>query len=210
MSEYPFPFFDEEGKVNCQICGKSYLVIVPRHLATHDVVYSEYKLRFPGAPLSSEEFDGRSKFGKEKQIFVKDTLAEIEDEVYVDEEPEIEEEINLEQILVKESDSKSQDICNSSKDKILDHLRSFFMNIRKDHMIRIFSPDGRLLFESISDFADPVLKIDIEFPKTFWHNEGAYINPNRKGTLEMYGWKIIEINSVAPTFKQISKAISSS
>ena len=40
MSEYPFPFFNEEGKVNCQICGKSYLVIVPRHLALHNIVYS--------------------------------------------------------------------------------------------------------------------------------------------------------------------------
>lgn len=206
MSEYSYPFFNEEGKVLCQVCGKPYLVIAPKHLATHGIVYSEYKLRFPDAPLSCEEFDGLSKYGREKQIFVDETLSEMGEEVEVLEDPKIEEELDIEEIFIKDH-IESSDIFHTAKNKILDHLRSFFTNIRKDYMIQIVAPDGRTLFETISDFADPILKIDVEFPKCFWHNEDAHIKPNRKITLEEYGWKIIEINSKAPTFDQIKKEV---
>ena len=56
MSEYPYPFFDEKGKVICQVCGKAYLVISPPHLKTHNLIYSDYTTRFPDAPLSNKEF----------------------------------------------------------------------------------------------------------------------------------------------------------
>ena len=46
--EYSYPLFDENGKVNCQICGKPFMVISPRHLSgKHKIQYGEYKLRFP-------------------------------------------------------------------------------------------------------------------------------------------------------------------
>ena len=138
MSEYSYPFFNEKGKVLCQVCGKPYLVIAPKHLATHGIVYSEYKLRFPDAPLSCEEFDGRSKYGRDKQIFVDETLAKLEDEIEVLEEPEIEEEIDIEEILIKDC-IQSTDVFSVAKNKFLEHLRSFFTNIRKDYMIQIFS-----------------------------------------------------------------------
>ena len=204
--EYSYPFFSEEGKVLCQVCGKPYLVIAPKHLATHGIVYSEYKLRFPDAPLSCEEFDGLSKYGREKQIFVDETLAEMGEEIEVSEDPEVEEELDIEEIFTKEY-TRSGDMFNVAKNKILDHLRSFFTNIRKDYMIQIFTPDKRLLFETISDFSDPVLKVNVEFPKCFWHNRDAYVKPNRTVTLEQDGWKIIEINSNNPTYEQIKKAI---
>ena len=102
---------------------------------------------------------------------------------------------------------ESEDICVTSKNKILDHLRSFFTNIRKDYMIQIFASGDNLLFETITDFADPVLQINIEFPNCFWHNQDTYIKPNREVTLSQYGWKVIEIKSKAPTFDQIRKII---
>jgi uncharacterized Zn finger protein (UPF0148 family) len=33
MAELLYPLFDEKGKVVCQICGKSFLVISPTHLS---------------------------------------------------------------------------------------------------------------------------------------------------------------------------------
>lgn len=216
MNEYSYPFFNEDGKVNCQLCGKPFLVIAPKHLATHKIVYSEYKLRFPNAPLSCEEFEGRSKHGKEKQIFVKQSLEEIKkedeeikEEIEVLEDPSIEEEINIEKALTRDI-SDTGDICDRSKNKILDVLRSFYTNIRKDYMIQIYSIDGHLIFESISDFSDPVLKVNIEFTNCFWHNKDSYIKPNRNVTLRQYGWQVIEIKSKSPTFEQIKKAIESS
>jgi hypothetical protein len=212
MSEYSYPFFSEEGKVNCQLCGKPFLVIAPKHLATHGVIYSEYKLRFPNAPLSCEEFEKQSKYGKEKKIFVEETLDKIEEdfeEVEVLEDPSIDEEIDLEKAFTDEV-SDTGDICDKSKNKILDYLRSFYTNVRKDYMIQIFDLEKNLLFETISDFSDPVLKVNIEFPKTFWHNRDAYIKPSRKVTLQQYGWKVIEINSNSPTYEQIKTAIESS
>ncbi len=210
MSEYPYPLFSEDGKVNCQLCGKPFLVIAPKHLETHGVTYSEYKLRFPDVPLSCEEFYTRSSYGKEKQIFVKETLDAFEEEVEVLEEPEIDDEIDIEEVLTKDKPNKPEDFCDISKDKVLDHLRCFFTNIRKDYMIQIFSPSEMLLFETISDFADPVLKINVEFPNCFWHNLDTHIKPNREITLQTNGWKVIKIKSKAPTFDQIKDALESS
>ena len=62
--EYPHPLFSEDKKVVCQICGKPFQVISPKHLAQHNLRYAEYKLRFPDAPLSNSEFAASSKYGK--------------------------------------------------------------------------------------------------------------------------------------------------
>jgi len=211
MSEYNYEFFNEEGKVVCQMCGKAFLIISPRHLGTHNITHSEYKLRFPNAPLSCEEFNAMGKYGKEKQIFVKDELKKL-DESEVDKDipdhdvnPTIDEEIDFKQLL---ETVKSKDICDTSKDNILDYLRAFFTNIKKDYMIQEFPIDNsRMLFEFISDFADPVLKINIEFPNTFWHNRMIYDDPARDAKLEEYGWKIFKIKSKAPSIEDIKKVI---
>jgi len=207
MSEYQYPYTNIEGKIICQICGKPFLVISPKHLANHKVTYSEYKIRFPEAPLSSKEFAAKGKYGKEKHLFVKEALDEMEEtDVYeIKSEPDIEDEIDFKKQL--DINPNSSDICNISKDKILDHLRSFFTNIKKDYMIQIFSIDGRMIYETISDFADPVLRVNVEFPKTFWHNRASYDDPNRISNLQEFGWKVITIDSIAPSFKDISKAV---
>jgi hypothetical protein len=210
MSEYEHPFFDEKGRVICQLCGKPFLVISPRHLSSnHSIKYAEYKLRFPDAPLSSEEFNASSKYGKEKQVFVKEELEKIDElpedmgeEIEVV-EPEIEEEIDFSKML---NEKKSNDICCNSKDQVLDLLRAYFTNVKKDYMIRQ-EVAGRIVFEFITDFCDPVLKIVIQFPKTFWHNKEAYIDPNKNLKLEQHGWKIVEITANPPRIQDISSAL---
>ena len=217
MSEYSYPMFNEQGKVVCQICGKPYLVISPRHLGTHKIKYDEYKLRFPNAPLSSEEFNASSKYGKEKTIFVEEELSKFEEEealpdekveeIIVNEDPDIDEEIDL-NMLLKE-DEKDNDIMSVNKNKILDHLRVYFTNIEKDYLIDQYGIDSRLKFQFITDFCDPVLKMVIQFPKTFWHNQELAIDPNKNLKLEQYGWKVIEFDSVSPSLKEISSVLES-
>ena len=219
MSEYPYDFVDENNKIICQMCGNSYLIISPRHLKKHNVTHAEYQLRFPVAPLSSKQFSALGKYGKEKHLFVEEELKKFEDNPEVEDfngddpdipehdvEPTIEEDINFEKII-EEMPPKSSDICNINKDKILDHLKGIFTNIKKDYMIQVFSVDNRLIFESISDFADPILKVDIEFPNTFWHNRMPYVDPTRDHKLSQYGWKVIKIKSKAPSYNDIIKAI---
>jgi len=220
MSEYSYPIFNEQGKVICQICGKPYLVISPRHLGTHNVKYAEYKLRFPDAPLSSAEFNASSKYGKEKTIFVKEEMSKFEDdnklpneeveEIIVNEEPEIEDEIDLNVLLEKEKEeTKEKDVMARGKNRILDYLRAYFTNIEKDYMIDQCGMDGMLKFQFITDFCDPIAKIVIQFPKAFWHNSEMAIDPNKNIKLRQYGWKVIEFKSAGPSLKEIGKHIES-
>jgi very-short-patch-repair endonuclease len=198
MIEYPYPYFDEKRKIICQICGKSFLVISPRHLDKHNIKYDEYKKRFPDAPLSTQEFKARGKYGKTK-LFEDDELGP--EQVVYEKEPDVEE-LNIESLI---KDYKAMTPMEAMKARILDHLRLYFTNIRKDYSILQYGIDNRLKFEFITDFCDPVLKVVIQFPNTFWHNEEAGIDLNKNLKLSQYGWKVIEIPSTSPSFKMINK-----
>lgn len=204
MSNYPYPLFDEKGKIVCQICGKSYLVVNPRHLAGHNITFKEYRERFPEAPLSSSEHKARGTYGKNKDLFIHN-----EDEIIVDEEISIEEEFDDVEAFRKAEEVTIQlDPMSKMKRKILEHLKTHFSNIQMDYLIQQFGSDNILKFEFISDFCDPVLKIVIQFPNTFWHNHDLIIDLNKTVKLEQYGWKVIKIKSKNPSYDDLDKAIS--
>lgn len=198
MSEYPYPLFDEKGKVICQICGKPFLVISPRHLQKHKVKYADYTNRFPKAPLSNQEFVARGKYGKNKDLFIHPDNEIPEEEIH---EPEIEELDDVERFIKQET--KSRDPIKSMKLKLRDHLRLYFSNVQMDYLISQFGTDKNLKFEFITDYCDPVLRVVIQFPDTFWHNEDICIDLNKKLKLEQYGWKVFTIPSNNPSFSQI-------
>lgn len=202
MSEYPYPSFDEKGKVICQACGKSFLVISPKHLKKHNITYEDYTKRFPQAPLSSQEFIARGKYGKNKDLFVPNEIGE---EQLVDEEanPDIED-LEVEKLI---KSSKPSTPMEAMKLKILDHLRMYFANVKMDYFIRQFGTDNNLKFEFITDYCDPILKVVIQFPETFWHNQEAAIDPNKNVKLEKYGWKIIEIPTNNPSYELIRQYV---
>jgi very-short-patch-repair endonuclease len=81
--------------------------------------------------------------------------------------------------------------------------------MQRDYMIQIVNIMGRLQFETISDFADPVLKINVEFPNVFWHNMGRYNDPLRDVRLEENGWKVINIKSKNPSLTNIEDSLKS-
>jgi len=87
-------------------------------------------------------------------------------------------------------------------------LRSYFTNVRQDYMIEEFGPmSGRLKYQFITDFADPVLRIVIQFPNTFWHNRDTHIDLLKKEKLEEDGWKVLFVKGKAPNRKDIQKVV---
>ena len=74
-------------------------------------------------------------------------------------------------------------------------------------MISEFGLDKRLKFEFITDYCDPILKVVIQFPDTFWHNMEAGIDLNKNLKLSQCGWKVIEIPTNNPSFKLIDKYV---
>lgn len=194
---YPYPFKDEKGKIICQICGKSFLLISPTHLKKHNIKFDDYKKRFPDAPVANEEFADRGKFGKVKNLF---SESEDVEPIIEDNEPEIEE-LKIETFI---QNSTPVNPMEAMKMRILDQLKLYFNNVRKDYLIRQFGVDQRLKFEFITDFCDPILKIVIQFPDTFWHNKEALIDINKNYKLSKYGWKIIEIPGKSPDYDTIN------
>ena len=211
--EYSHPFFDEDGKVICQICGKSFMVISPKHLSgKHDIKYGEYKLRYPEAPLSNSEFNARSKYGKVKGVFDNDEvdieeMDEIDDAFDGIDDPDIHKEMEIDISKLTETIRQFKDPMQEKKSKILDHLRTFFSNVQQDFTVQLVDGGGRLNEEYITDFADPVLKVNIEFPDTFWHNQG-HIDLMRDEKMKSYGWKVIHVHGMNPTPKKITEIVS--
>lgn len=209
MSEYPYPLYDEKGKVACQICGKSFLTISPQHLKMHNLSFADYFKRYPNAPKSGQEFAARSKYGKVKTIFKdqedKEPQSIIGEDIFVDEEPEIDE-LPIQREV--ERLAKKANPMQSAKDRIRQHLMLYFTNIEQDYLVREFGVnDGQLKFEFITDFADPVLKVAFFFPDTFWHNRDYLIDLNKNLKLTERGWKVLEIKGKAPSIDDLDESL---
>ena len=207
--ELQFSEFDDDGKVVCQICGKAFQVISPRHLALHKIQYSDYTKRYPDAPLSCEQFVIKSKYGKNSTLFVNDKDIDesiMDEEIIVDEEPELEE-LELENALKKVID-EVRDPVQVQKMRVLDHLKLHFANVEKDYSIRQLSPiSKKQIFDFITDFCDPILKIVIQFPNTFWHNNDRSIDPLKNNKLEQYKWKVLVVKTKNPSINDIDNVI---
>lgn len=208
---YPHPYYEEKtGKVNCQICGKPFSIISPRHLKKHNVTHSEYKLKFPDAPLANEEFAVKSLYGRNKDMFVTNKHDEPDNYTLTDDSIIGEEEIvDKEVITVKviKTDTKPLDPVASMKKRIFNHLSMYLNNIRQNYFIEEKTLGGMTKFRYVSDFADPVLKINVEFPDAFWHNQDAFVDPLREEKLKSGGWKVIKIKGTAPSLEKIEKCL---
>jgi hypothetical protein len=216
MSEYPYPEFDQEGKVVCQLCGKSLNIISPSHLRKHDVNLQQYQEKFKDIHVTSEKFRVVSRFCHSPALApTPKPLNEIMEEITVDQT--ITQQEDLTKIIEKASEEttkvnilppsklKSKNPMQEMKMRILLMLKQYFLNIHQDYEVQIFTGSGHLQHEFITDFADPNQKIVINFPKTFWHNKNPDPAANKK--LSEYGWKVIEIYSIAPGNKEIAEVL---
>jgi len=203
--ELPYPKFDQKGKIICQFCGKTFMILTPSHLKTHKLKYGEYNLKFPGAPMTSEEFKALSMYSNPSK-FSKEDVEILGDETIIEEDiPVIDDDFELPKSLITKIYQTPMD---AKRGEIFDFLVQYFPNLKIDYVIEVFNIQQVLVYSTISDFSDPMLKVNIEFPKTFWHNmEYGSEDPNRTRKLLEYGWKVISIDSNSPSITGIEKHI---
>lgn len=210
MSEIPegfnHPKFNQKGKVICQVCGKDYMILTPSHLKTHGLKYSEYSEKFPGAPITNEEFKALSKYSKKPSKYSEEDHEIFGKETVIDEYiPVIDDEFEMPKEQVTKDFATPME---AKRHEIFTFLNDYLPNLKMDYLIEIFDIQQNLIFSTISDFSDPLMKINVEFPDTFWHNYDACHNdPNRDRKLEEHGWKVLTVNGPAPPIKAIEKAI---
>ena len=203
-SEFKYPKFNQKGKVLCQICGKDYMILTPSHLKTHDLSYSEYKDKFPGAPLTNEEFKALSMYSKPNK-YTQEDIDILGSEIVIDDVPVIDDEFELPKNQIAKEFSTPME---AKKYEIFTFLANFFPDIKMYYLIEIFDIQHNLIFSAVSDFADPFLQVNIQFPETFWHNQDANgEDPNRTHKLAANGWKTITVKSNSPSIKAIEKSI---
>lgn len=213
-----YPDYDENGKVVCKICGKSFITITGRHLKKHDVTMANYRLRYPDAPVTNETFKVKMRnkhkttFQKEEEIDVRDIITDegINDKIIdvdINELDEIkntntlnldeEEEMSFRPQLVKSTDPFS------AKKKLYNNLLMMFPNLQYNYKLRKDNIQGISEYEFITDFCDPVLRVVFFFPKTFWGNKDLVQRANKHELLKNDGWRVVEVNSNAPTIDDI-------
>jgi len=196
--------FNQKGKVVCQECGKAFMILTPSHLKTHDLKYSEYKEKYPNAPITTEEFKALSKYSRPNK-YTDEDMKILGEEVVIDDVPVIDDEFEIPKNQVARSFDTPME---AKKYEIFRFLVDFLPDLKMDHLIEIFDMNQTLVFSAISDYSDPFLQINIQFPDTFWHNrDKVNEDPNRDQKLENYGWKTINIKSNSPSIKSIEKHI---
>lgn len=228
-------YVDEQEKVICQVCGKSYWTITPQHLRFHNVTMNEYKIKFPDAPIVSKisiqksSVTHKARFSKLK-IFINSEKPKV-DEVITDNDIDlnsisIQEELienkkneivelellkkGLKDINDPELFDKELDPYNTTpkqKLELLRNLKLIYPNLKNNYSIEKLTPSGHLEYKFITDMADPSAKTVIDFPNTFWRNIDVPPNPMKYDILKRDGWKVIIVKEVGPNMKVMRKYI---
>jgi len=106
---------------------------------------------------------------------------------------------------VEESKLLDPEGLNSKKSTFL-FLKTIYPTVVADFNIQKFFQGKHLQYQYITDIADPINKIDFEFPDTYWHNEGP-IDLMRDTKLRANGWKIVTVKGMNPTSEKIRNAL---
>ena len=199
--------FDEKGKVICQECGKSFGTITVSHLKMHDISMKQYIEKFPDFPLRGLPFIARENKSNNIQLF-KEIIRENDEIDKIRAKPlkEISPEIHEDEItdVIKEKVSKKHN-NKIGKDGVFYNLKKSYPNLQLNYVIRKKRHDGILVYQFITDMADPIKKIDFEFPDTFWHNIETMQDSKRDKKLKEDGWRILKFKGVKPNMKAIEK-----
>lgn len=206
--------YDEKGKAICQICGEAFNFIAsPHFLKKHNMTTAEYRKQYPDSPIASHSFKAKQKKHSKANLFIPKEEVEIEKEFYLDnKDPLVKKHKKFTKRIktpkcdiIKEYPNKNNSI-HQDKIKILNLLLQFFQDVQDSYYIMKYSLSGFLDYTLITDICIPSMKIDIEFPETFWHNQDR---PKvvRDLTLKQDGWKIIDILGKNPSLEEIENII---
>jgi hypothetical protein len=213
--------------VKCQLCEfESKYCIGPAHLTSkHGITVNEYKKKFPNskmmtdshkANLSSKQRNRSGKVDINEDIIESD-LIDLESSPKLDTPPPKIEELNLfskidelkkDSIKTSKYFEDPMNLVSSDKLQILNYLVCAFPKhkIVNNHYVEKSFLNGVLEYRFITDISIPSIKLDLEFPKSFWHN---YDRPKeiRDYILKNDGWTIIDIMDSAPSITSVEKHI---
>lgn len=200
-------YFNDQGKVLCQVCMKPFQVISATHLKKHEMTIETYKNTYPEAPVSSKMFMAKNKYRDS-------TLFEDQEEKFGEDVKNVPDS-NQVRKLVKQAETKTvqpEPACDlppilKNKVDIKAFLKKAYSRITENYFIEKQSLSGHLEYSFITDIVDLASKTIFDFPKTFWHNRDARQDGLRSQKLESDGWTIITIEEQYPTVKTLQKYI---
>lgn len=226
---------DNKESVKCLICGREFSnMISASHLShSHAITREQYIEQFPGAPMFSKDYEVKSEARYEKmrerfrekkrlssvEVNVRDLTSEVEEntsdmykeiitKVVKNEEP-----VTNRKRLADDCHlyiGKDADYVPKDKLKLLNYLVFIFGNcVENNFRVRKVSLGGVLEYSVITDIAIPSLKLNIEFPISFWHNVDM-TKEVRDNILIDDGWTIIEVKDKAPTVDALKLALKNS
>ncbi len=203
-------FFNDQGKVLCQVCMKPFHVIAATHLKKHDMTIETYRNTYPDAPLASKMFSAKAKY-KESELFGKQ-----EDKLKIDvpgksKEPSAKKVRQMvKQIETPEKEPEPKvDLPPILKNKvdIKAFLKKAYSRMTENYFIEKQNLTGYLEYAYITDLVDLASKTIFDFPNTFWHNRDARQDNMRNKKLEQDGWTIITITEQYPTVADLQNYI---
>ena len=205
MAENQYSEYNEQGKIICQICGKPFSIIAPSHLKKHNVTLDEYKNKFPDVALTSKQFNTSRKYETSDMFTPKEPVIETPINVEKPDADPIFEDLQK-QTQVKPKAEKL-DSMSLNRLRILKDIQKYYKHTQQNYLIQKFVNTSKLKYEFITDYADPILKVIVNFPKTFWHNNDSFPDATKNNKLMIDGWKIIEIHSTTASTKDIDNAL---
>lgn len=212
--EAKYPVFTEDGKIICQVCGKSFKMLTQSHTLMHGFSPKSYKEKF-GTPLFAESSKRKiSTSLKARNISLfknqenKPAIPELE---LLDDDsvPDIQDLKELPEPINKKKDP------SFAKTDIACFLETIFSgrDAKENYFIEEYSGSGafpgttHLKYSFITDITIPSLKLAFFFPDTFWHNREAALDPNKYSKLSEDGWKSIIVKGSAPSHDQIKQEL---
>lgn len=210
-------FYDEDGKVICQVCKKSFHFITPRHLNLHNMTSNEYKEKY-NAPVFRKNFyvEGQKR-GRKTFIEKEESVKKIQPVEIILNKPIIEELVEFKECdeIKNLSVNKVQKIKNhldpmEDKNDIVDFLKTIYRGIEINSFITKYDKNNSIIYSYMTDIIDRKSKTIFDFPNSFWHNTQTGIsNHIKKRMLEDDGWNFVEITATMPRLHHIREKISS-
>lgn len=98
---------------------------------------------------------------------------------------------------------------HKDKIKFLDFLLNYFSDhgyVENSYFVDKLSAGGKVDERIVTDISIPAMKLDIEFPNTFWHNMDMP-KSLRDSKLKSMGWTIIDIPGAKPSLSDLREAL---
>lgn len=113
----------------------------------------------------------------------------------------------IQEFLESFSSSKFKDIKFRAKSDLIKFLRNFFPHIVENYIFKKTNIQGHIEHQFITDVADPIRRVNFEFPNAFWHNNDNIPPVFRDKVMKANGWVVVRIASRTPTKKDLMNVL---